>query len=112
MKLFFQLYFDVDHIKFQIFFSKIYSHFISLCYYFIRGNSHKGNDTLFKVKCKLMVINPGLVRLVRPYGPVSVGRNEAFLLHFSGQSGHLMGLATGSDRQSHLWVRRERTLCR
>ena len=24
-------------------------------------------------------LNPGLLRLVRPYGPVSVGRNEASL---------------------------------
>ena len=56
MKLFFQLYFDVDHIKFQMIFSKTYSHFIYLCYYSIRGHSHKGKDTLFKIKCKLMVI--------------------------------------------------------
>ena len=50
MKLFFQLYFDVDHIKFQMIFSQIYSHFISLCYYFIRG-------TVTKVRTQYSTLN-------------------------------------------------------
>ena len=56
MELFFQLYFDVDHIKFQMIFSKIYSHFICLYFCSIRGHSHKGKDTLFNIICKLKVI--------------------------------------------------------